>query len=116
MYTNQAIKNNSPSVVILHPMPNMGSLHDPLAKDALACSKTKYPNAVEVIIGSNDWTIDRNQWGVIISRTCFGWIIIKDDIGRKAIPARWLQDNQGGDKYGQLQLGITGGNKYFYVK
>ena len=114
----KAIKNNSPDVVIFHPISEFpkGSMHNDQAKDALACAKGAFPNAVDVIVNSNDWTINRNQWGVIISRICFGWMVVQDDIGKKVVPARWFQDNQGGDKYGQLKLGITGGNKVFYVK
>jgi len=118
MNIEKAIKNNSTDVVILHPISEFpkGSMHNEQAKDALACAKGAFPNAVDVIVNSNDWTINRNQWGVIISRICYGWMVVQDDIGKKVVPARWYQDNQGGDKYGKLQLGITGGNKVFYVK
>ena len=115
-YSQEALKNNSPDVIIYHPWPAKGSMHAALAKDALACSKPAFPNIVDVVIGVNDWTIDRNALGIILSRTCFGWVIVQEDIGKKAIPARWLQPNQGGDTYGKLQLGIHGGNKFFYVK
>ncbi|MBQ7652372.1 MAG: hypothetical protein IJS15_15540 [Victivallales bacterium] len=118
MNIEKAIKNNSPDVVIFHPFSQFpkGSMHDALAKDALACAKGAFPNAVDVIVNSNDWAINRNQWGVIISRICSGWMVVQDDLGKKVIPARWYQDNQGGDKYGILQLGTYGGNSIFYVK
>ena len=114
----KAIKINSPDVVIRHPISEFpkGSMHNEQAEDALACAKGAFPNTVDVIVSSNDWTINRNKWGVIISRICFGWMVVQDDLGKKVVPARWFQDNQGGDKYGKLQLGITGGNKVFYLK
>ena len=118
MNIEKAIKNNSPSVIKYHPLSEFpkGAMHKELAKEALECSKPTFPNIVDVIVNSNDWTIDRNQLGIIISRTSFGWVIVKDDMGNKVIPARWLEPNQGGDKYGKLKLGIYGGNKIFYVK
>ena len=118
MNIEKAIKNNSPDVVIFHPFSEFpkGSMHNALAKDALTCAKGAFPNAVDVIVNSNDWAINRNQFGVIISRICSGWMVVQDDLGKKVIPARWYQDNQGGDKYGILQLGTYGGNKIFYVK
>ena len=118
MNIEKAIKNNSPSVIKYHPISEFpkGAMHNALAKDALACAKGAFPNAVDVIVSSNDWTINRNKWGVIISRICFGWMVVQDDLGKKVVPARWFQDNQGGDKYGKLKLGITGGNKVFYLK
>lgn len=111
-----ALKNNSLSVVIFHPMPAKGALHDALAKQALACALRPCPNAVAVVIGDSEWSIQRNRIGVILRRVCNGWIIVKDDIGRRAIPAKWAQPNQGGSSYGNLHLFIYGGNKRFYVK
>ncbi len=118
MNIEKAIKNNSPDVIIFHPISEFpkGSMHNDYAKDALACAKGAFPNAVDVIVNSNDWGINRNQWGVIISRICSGWMVVQDDLGKKVIPARWFQDNQGGDKYGILQLGTYGGNRIYYVK
>ncbi|MBR0459218.1 MAG: hypothetical protein IJJ26_08265 [Victivallales bacterium] len=117
-YTKAALQNNSPNVVIFHPMSAFpkGSMHDSLAKDALACSKGKYPNAVDVIINSNDWGIERNSLGFILRRVCVGWIIDKDDLGKRTIPAKWAQPNQGGNTYGKLELYTFGGYKKFYVK
>ena len=111
-----ALKNNSLDAVIVHPMPAKGPLHDALAKEAMACARTVRPNAVDVVIGQRDWEIQRNAFGVIIRRVCWGWIIVKDDIGLCAIPARWCQDNQGGNEYGRLQMFRHGGNSWFYVK
>jgi len=118
IYGREALKNNSRDVVIFHPMPAKGSLHDDLAKDALARAQAAYPhmNIVDVLINSNDWVIQRNRFGVIIRRVCLGWVIQKDDIGRRAVPAKWQQANQGGDTYGKLQLFTYGGNNWFYVK
>lgn len=115
-YGQQAIKNNTIDIVRLHPMPEKGSLHNGLAKEALACALTKYPNAVDVVIGDSDWTIMRNSLGIILRRVCCGWIIVKDDIGRQAIPAKWAQPNAGGDTYTKLELYIYGGNDRFYLK
>ena len=113
-----ALKNNSIDVVKVHPVPEKGPLHDALAKDALACARGAYPNfnIVDVVIGKGDWEIQRNKFGVIIRRVCWGWVIRKDDIGLLAVPARWCQDNQGGNTYGRLQLFRYGGNSWFYVK
>ena len=118
MYGRAALKNNSIDVVVFHPMPAKGSLHGALAKDALARAQEAYPhmNIVDVLINSNDWVIQRNRFGVIIRRVCLGWVIRKDDIGRRAVPAKWSQDNQGGNTYGKLQLFTYGGNNWFYVK
>ena len=117
-HIEQALKNNSPDVVIFHPISEFpkGSMHNALAKDALACAKGAFPNAVDVIVNSNDWAINRNALGVILSRICSGWMVVQDDLGKKVIPARWFQENQGGDKYGILQLGTYGGNSVYYVK
>ena len=118
MYTNQALKNNSPDVVVLHPIKEFpkGELHDALAKEALAQALKTLPNAVDVIVNSDDWEIQRNKLGIILRRVCAGWVVVKDDIGKRVIPARWAQPNQGGDTYGKLQLFTYGGNKKFYVK
>ena len=117
-YTKAALQNNSPNVVIFHPMSAFpkGSIHDSLAKDALACSKGKYPNAVDVIINSNDWYINRNALGIILNRACAGWVVVQDEFGKRVIPAKWAQPNQGGDTYGKLQLASCGGNAQYYVK
>jgi len=117
-YTNQALKNNSPDVVIYHPIKEFpqGALHNALAKEALPLARPKLPNAVDVIINSNDWVIERNQLGIIIRRVCVGWVVIKDDLGKRVIPAKWFQPNQGGDTYGKLDLLNYGGNGKFYVK
>ena len=118
IYGREALKNNSIDVVIFHPMPAKGSLHDALAKEALACAQAGYPhmNIVDVLINSNDWVIQRNRFGVIIRRVCLGWAIQKDDIGLRAVPVKWQQPNQGGNAYGKLQLFNYGGNNWFYVK
>jgi|GEM_PF-6376405 len=117
IYGREALKNNSIGVVIFHPMPAKGALHDALEKDALACVVNQtYPNVVGVLIGDSDWLIQRNSLGIIIRRICCGWIIVKDDIGRQIIPAKWAQPHQGGNAYGKLQLFNYGGNKRFYVK
>ena len=116
IYGRQALKNNSIDVVIKHPMPAKGALHDELAKEALACARGRFPDAEGVLINSNDWEIQRNRFGVIIRRVAWGWIIVKDDIGRKTIPAKWEQPNQGGSSYGKLQLFRSGGNNWFYLE
>ena len=71
---------------------------------------------VDVIINSNDWGIERNSLGFILRRVCVGWIIDKDDLGKRTIPAKWAQPNQGGNTYGKLELYTFGGYKKFYVK
>lgn len=114
-YAQQAVKNNSIDIVRVHPVPDKGSLHDGLAKDALACARAQYPNAVDVVIADSDWTIMRNGLGIILRRVCCGWIIVKDDIGKQAIPAKWSQPYAGGDTYTNLQLYNYGGNNRFYV-
>ena len=118
IYGREALKNNSIDVVIFHPMPAKGALHDEFAKDALALAQAAYPhmNIVDVLINSNDWEIQRNRLGIIIRRVCRGWVIQKDDIGRRAVPAKWQQVNQGGSTYGKLQFFTYGGNNWFYVK
>lgn len=108
MYTNEALNNNSPDVVIFHEPPAKGELHNEYAKEAEACALKQYSNTVDVIIGSDDWIIQRNSPGIIICRVCTGWIIVEDDLGKLAIPAKWAQDNQGGDTYGS--------NKRFHIK
>ena len=114
----EAINNNSPDVIIFHPIQEFpkGALHDALAKDALSLALPKMPNAVDVIINSDDWFINRNALGIIMNRGCAGWVVVKDDIGKRVIPAKWAQPNQGGDTYGKLVLTNFGGNKKFYVK
>ena len=118
--TQEAIKNNSPDVVIFHPISQFpkGALHKELAKDALTVARPipLLANAVDVIINSNDWSYDRNKLGIIIRRSCAGWTIIEDDLGKRVIPTKWFQANQGGDKYGKLELLSYGGNARFYVK
>ncbi len=118
MNIEKAIKNNSPDVVVLHPISQFpkGEMHDELAKDALKVAIPARENVVDVIINSNDWGIERNALGIIIRRVCAGWVIVKDDLGKRVIPARWCQPNQGGDSYGKLQLLACGGNAQFYVK
>ena len=116
IYGRQALKNNSIDVVIEHPMPAKGALHDALEKEALACARGRFPDAEGVLINSNDWEIQRNRFGVIIRRVAWGWIIVKDDIVRKTIPAKWEQPNQGGSSYGKLQLFRSGGNNWFYLE
>ena len=117
----EAIKNNSPAVVIFHPISQFpkGALHDSLAKEALPLAKTVplLANAEAVIINSNDWEIFRNQLtGIITRRVCRGWTVITDDLGKRVIPTSWGQENQGGDTYGKLYLNTYGGNARFYVK
>jgi len=116
----EAIKNNSPSVVVFHPISQFpkGALHDSLAKDALPLARTVplLANAEAVIINSNDWEIHRNKLGIIIRRVCRGWTVVTDDLGKRVIPTSWRQENQGGDTYGKLQLFTYGGNAKFYVK
>ena len=112
----QALANNSIKVVRFHPMPAKGALHDALAKDALACIRTRLPKTEAIVIGDNDWYIQRNRLGIIICRICCGWAIVRDDIGKRAIPVKWSQPNQGGSSYGRLQLRNFGGNKTFYIK
>ena len=116
IYGRKALENNSRDVIVFHPMPAKGALHDALAKEALACAKGPRPNAVDVLISSNDWEIQRNRYGVILRRVCWGWIIVTDDIGRRTIPAKWEQPNQGGNNYGKLKLFRHGGNNWFYLK
>ncbi|MBR4676225.1 MAG: hypothetical protein IKP00_17345 [Victivallales bacterium] len=117
----EALKNNSPNVVIFHPMDQFpkGALHDSLAKEALPLARTVplLANAEEVIINSNDWEIFRNQLtGIITRRVCRGWTVVTDDIGKRVIPTSWGQENQGGNTYGKLYLNTYGGNAKFYVK
>jgi len=119
MYTNQALKNNSPDVVIFHPVHEFpkGEMHSSaLAKEALQRALPVLPNAVDVIINSNDWSIERNGLGIIIRRVCVGWVVVKDDLGKQVIPAKWFQPNQGGDSYGKLDLLNYGGNRRFYIQ
>lgn len=120
MKVKEAIENNSPDVVIFHPISQFpkGALHDSLAKEALPLARPVqiFSNAVDVIISSNDWEIHRNKLGIIIRRVCRGWVVVKDDIGKRVIPASWCQENQGGDSYGKLRLHTYGGNARFYVK
>ncbi len=120
MKVKEAIENNSPKVVIFHPISQFpkGALHDSLAKEALPLARPVqlFSNAEDVIINSNDWEIHRNKLGIIIRRVCRGWVVVKDDLGKRVIPASWRQENQGGDTYGKLQLHTYGGNGRFYVK
>ena len=118
MNTEKAIKNNSPDVVIFHPVEQFpkGEMHNELAKEALKVAIPARENVVDVIINSNDWGIERNALGIIILRVCAGWVVVKDDLGKRVIPAKWCQPNQGGDSYGKLQLLSCGGNSQYYIK
>ena len=69
----------------------------------------------EVAMLRDQWDIKRNALGVILYRVAYGYYIVKDDQGRKAVSHSWAQDYQGG-KYGSLRHFGVGAEGAFYVK
>lgn len=86
-----------------------GSLHASNRAAALASIKRRFPNAIDVIITSNDWRVIRDNLGNIISRACDGYYIIKNGNGRRAISYCWRQKYMGGGRYGNLEESTANG-------
>ena len=86
-----------------------GSLNAANHDAALASIKRRFPNALDVVITSNDWRIIRDNLGNIISRACDGYYIIKNGNGRRAISYCWRQKYMGGGQYGKLEESAANG-------
>ena len=115
-FLSDAIKNNSPENIARRPMPKAGSLNAQLHSAALAIAKKRMPNVVDVVITRDQWDVKRNALGVILHRVAYGYYIVKDAQGRKAVSHSWAQDYQGGGKYGSLRHFGVGAEGAFYVK
>lgn len=114
-YLSDAIKGNSPANIERRAMPKAGSLNSQLHAAALAIAKKRMQNVVDVVITRDQWDIKRNALGVILYRVAYGYYIVKDEQGRKAVSHSWAQDYQGG-KYGSLRHFGVGAEGAFYVK
>ena len=101
-FLGDAIKGNSPANIAYRPMPKAGSLNAQLHAAALA-------------IARDQWDVKRNALGQILHRVAYGYYIVKDEVGRKAVSHSWAQDYQGG-KYGSLRHFGVGAEGAFYVK
>ena len=114
-FLTAAIKGNSPENIERRPMPKAGSLNGQLHAAALAIAKKRMQNVVDVVITRDQWDVKRNALGVILYRVAYGYYIVKDAQGRKAVSHSWAQDYQGG-KYGALRHFGVGAEGAFYVK
>ena len=114
-FLSDAIRGNSPANITRRPMPKAGSLNGQLHAAALAIAKKRMQNVVDVVITRDHWDVKRNALGQILHRVAYGYYIVKDDVGRKAVSHSWAQDYQGG-KYGALRHFGVGAEGGFYVK
>ena len=114
-FGNLLNKANSPANIERRAMPKAGSLNSQLHAAALAIAKKRMQNVVDVVITRDQWDIKRNALGVILYRVAYGYYIVKDEQGRKAVSHSWAQDYQGG-KYGSLRHFGVGAEGSFYVK
>lgn len=114
-FLNDAIKGNSPANITRRDMPKAGSLNGQLHAAALAIAKKRMANVVDVVITRDQWDVKRNALGQILHRVAYGYYIVKDEVGRKAVSHSWAQDYQGG-KYGSLRHFGVGAEGAFYVK
>ena len=115
-YLSDAIKGNSPANITRRAMPKAGSLNGQLHAAALAIAKKRMQNVVDVVITRDQWDVKRNALGQILHRVAYGYYIVKDEVGRKAVSHSWAQDYQGGGKYGSLRHFGVGAEGAFYVK
>lgn len=110
----KALDNNKPENLEKQPMPKAGSLNKQFKAKALALAKNDDPSVIDVVITSNTWDIKR-EYGVPKHRVIYGYVIRKDEVGKRASKRSWCQDYQGGGKYGGLRSFGTG-TESFYVK
>ena len=68
------------------------------------------PEVIDVVITSNSWKVDP-----LTRRSVSGYVIKKDEYGKRAFGRSWCQDYMGGGKYGSLRnYGVGLGS--FYLK
>lgn len=109
-----ALKANSAKNVKREPLPKKGALHAQYAAEALAVARgtLSHPDAKEVFIDADDWTIDYKLGNPVRRR--FGFWVLKDvEGGRKVFRMQACQDYQGGGKYGKLKYYAVGGGNYW---
>lgn len=109
-----AIKANSAKNVKREPLPKKGALHAQYAAEALAVARgtLSHPDAKEVFIDADDWTVDYKLGNPVRRR--FGFWVLKDvEGGRKVYRMQACQDYQGGGKYGKLKYYAVGGGNYW---
>ena len=112
---DQAIANNTPENIDYKPMPKAGSMHAKFKAEALAIAKADDPNVLDVIITSNDWDVVMK--GIVPERrNIYGYIVTKDELGKKCSERVWTQKYQGNNNYGKLKAGGVGVSSDFYVK
>ena len=112
---DQAIANNTPENIDYKPMPKAGSMHAKFKTEALAIAKADDPNVLDVIITSNDWDVVMK--GIVPERrNIYGYIVTKDELGKKCSERVWTQKYQGNNNYGKLKAGGVGVSSDFYVK
>ena len=112
---DQAIANNTPENIDYKPMPKAGSMHAKFKAEALAIAKADDPNGLDVIITSNDWDVVMK--GIVPERrNIYGYIVTKDELGKKCSERVWTQKYQGNNNYGKLKAGGVGVSSDFYVK
>lgn len=115
-FLGDAIKGNSPANIERRAMPKAGSLNGQLHAAALAIAKKRMNNVVDVVITRDAWDVKRNALGAILHRVAYGYYIVKDEQGRKAVSHSWAQDYEGGGKYGALRHFGVGADGAFYIK
>ena len=107
---NEALSNNTPANIERRAMPKAGKLNASLKAKALAEAKRDDPSVIDVVITSNNWNVKPLE-----RRTVSGYVIKKDENGRRAFGRTWTQDYMGGGKYGSLRnYGV--GLDSFYLK
>lgn len=112
---DQAIAQNAPENIEFKAMPKAGSMHAKFKAEALAIAKADDPNVLDVIITSNDWDVVMK--GIVPERrNIYGYIVTKDELGKKCSERVWTQKYQGNGNYGKLKAGGVGVSSDFYVK
>ncbi len=112
---DQAIAQNAPENIEYKAMPKAGSMHAKFKAEALAIAKADDPNVLDVIITSNDWDVVMK--GIVPERrNIYGYIVTKDELGKKCSERVWTQKYQGNGNYGKLKAGGVGVSSDFYVK
>lgn len=112
---DQAIAQNTPENIDYKPIPKAGSMHAKFKAEALAIAKADDPNVLDVIITSNDWDVVMK--GIVPERrNIYGYIVTKDELGKKCSERVWTQKYQGNGNYGKLKAGGVGVSSDFYVK
>ena len=106
----KALASNTPENIERHPMPKAGSLNKSLKAKALALAKAEDSSVIDVVITSNSWNVKPLE-----RRSVSGYVIKKDEYGKRAFARTWCQDYMGGGKYGSLRnYGVGMGS--FYLK